>query len=125
MVRALRRAALVAAIAVVSSAHIGSPDVWFDGLAGPYKVLVHVEAPPVVPGIAIINIRVVEPGVSRVTAFVNHYDATGGTPPPDLASPVPASAPRYLRPESRSSEPAPRTDTAASRRRGARRGSAR
>jgi len=95
MVRALRRAALVAAIAVVSSAHIGSPDVWFDGLAGPYKVLVHVEAPPVVPGIAIINIRVVEPGVSRVTAFVNHYDATGGTPPPDLASPIPASPSWY------------------------------
>ena len=95
MVRALRRAALVAAIAVVSSAHIGSPDVWFDGLAGPYKVLVHVKAPPVVPGIAIINIRVVEPGVSRVTAFVNHYDATGGTPPPDLASPIPASPSWY------------------------------
>jgi len=88
-VRSLRRAALVAAIALVSSAHIGSPDVWFDGLAGPYKVLVHVEAPPVVPGIAIINIRIAEPGVSRVTAFVNHFDATGGTPPPDLASPIP------------------------------------
>jgi hypothetical protein len=94
-VRSLRRAALVAAIALVSSAHIGSPDVWFDGLAGPYKVLVHVEAPPVVPGIAIINIRVGEPGVSRVTAFVNHYDATGGTPPPDVASPIPDSPSWY------------------------------
>ena len=88
--RSLRRAALVAAIALVSSAHIGSPDVWFDGLAGPYKVLVHVEAPPVVPGIAVINIRVGESGISRVTAFVNHFDATGGTPPPDVASPIPA-----------------------------------
>jgi len=94
-VRSLRRAALVAAIALVSSAHIGSPDVWFDGLAGPYKVLVHVEAPPVVPGIAIINIRVGEPGVARVTAFVNHYDASGGTPPPDVASPIPASPSWY------------------------------
>ncbi|HEX5076390.1 MAG TPA: hypothetical protein VFW03_24480 [Gemmatimonadaceae bacterium] len=93
--RSLRRAALVAAIALVTSAHIGSPDVWFDGLAGPYKVLVHVEAPPVVPGIAIINVRVAEPGVSRVTAFVNHYDATGGTPPPDLASPIPQSPSWY------------------------------
>ena len=93
--RSLRRAALVAAIALVSSAHIGSPDVWFDGLAGPYKVLVHVEAPPVVPGIAIINIRVAEPGVARVTAFVNHYDASGGTPPPDVASPIPASPSWY------------------------------
>jgi hypothetical protein len=94
-VRPIGRAALVAAIALVSSAHIGSPDVWFDGLAGAYKVLVHVEAPPVVPGIAIINIRVAESGVSRVTAFVNHYDATGGTPPPDVASPVPESPSWY------------------------------
>jgi len=94
-VRSLRRAALVAAIALVSSAHIGSPDVWFDGLAGPYKVLVHVEAPPVVPGIAIINIRIGEPGVSRVTAFVNHFDATGGTPPPDVAGPIPESPSWY------------------------------
>lgn len=93
--RSLRRAALVAVIALVSSAHIGSPDVWFDGLAGPYKVLVHVEAPPVVPGIAIINVRVGEPGVSRVTAFVNHFDATGGTPPPDPASPIPESPSWY------------------------------
>ena len=93
--RSLRRAALVAGIALVSSAHIGSPDVWFDGLAGPYKVLVHVEAPPVVPGIAIINVRVGESGVSRVTAFVNHFDATGGTPPPDVASPLPERASWY------------------------------
>jgi len=69
--------------------------VWFDGLAGSYKVLVHVEAPPVVPGVAIINIRVTEPGVSRVTAFVNHFDATGGTPPPDVASPIPESPSWY------------------------------
>ena len=89
IVRALRRASLVAAILLVCSAHIGSPDVWFDGMAGPYKVLVHVEAPPVVPGIATINVRAGEPGITRVTAFVNRFDATGGTPPPDVATPVP------------------------------------
>jgi hypothetical protein len=88
-VRPFRQAALVAALVVVSSAHIGSPDVWFDGLAGPYKILVHVETPPVVPGIAVINVRTGEPGVTRVTAFVNTFDATGGTPPPDVAKPVP------------------------------------
>ena len=55
----------------------------------------HVEAPPVVPGIAIINVRVGEPGVSRVTAFVNHFDATGGTPPPDPAGPIPESPSWY------------------------------
>jgi hypothetical protein len=87
-VRALRRVALVTAIGLVSSAHIGSPDVWFDGMAGPYKILVHVVAPSVVPGIATINIRVAESGITRVSAFVNKFDATGGTPPPDVAAPV-------------------------------------
>jgi hypothetical protein len=53
--------------------------------------LVHVEAPPVVPGIAIVNVRVAGSGVDRVTAFVNKFDATGATPPPDIAAPVPES----------------------------------
>ena len=84
--RSLRRASLVGALLVVCSAHIGSPDAWFDGLAGPYKVLVHVQAPPVVPGIATVNVQLTEPGITRVTAFVNKFDATGGTPPPDVAA---------------------------------------
>jgi hypothetical protein len=94
-VRALRHIALVATIALVSSGHIGSPDVWFDGMAGPYKVLVHVVAPPVVPGIATINVRAAESGITRVSAFVNKFDATGGTPPPDVAEPVPDNASWY------------------------------
>src|SRR5262249_21717196 len=89
LVGAVRRVALLAGVTLICSAHIGSPDVWFDGFAGPYKLLVHVETPPVVPGIATINVRVAEPGITRVTAFVNHFDATGGTPPPDVATPVP------------------------------------
>ena len=87
--RALRRLALVAVLAVVSSAHIGSPDVWYDGPAGPYTILVHVQPPPVVPGIAIVNVQVTDATVSRVTALVNTFDATGAAPPPDVASPVP------------------------------------
>jgi hypothetical protein len=80
----------------VSSAHIGSPDAWYDGPAGPYTVLVHLQAPAVVPGIAIVNIKATEPGIERVTAFVNRYDATGGTPPPDVAEPV-ADSPGWFR----------------------------
>ena len=87
--RALRRFALVATLAVVSSAHVGSPDVWFDGAAGPYKVLVHVQPPSVVPGIAVVNVQVADPTVTRVTALVNTFDATGAAPPPDVAAPIP------------------------------------
>ena len=89
--RAAGSIAVLAGIVVVSSAHIGSPDAWYDGAAGPYKVLVHVQAPAVVPGIAIVNVKATEAGIERVTAFVNRYDATGGTPPPDVAAPVPDS----------------------------------
>jgi len=94
-VRSLRRASLLAALLVVCSAHIGSPDAWFDGLAGPYKVLVHVQAPPVVPGIATVNVQLTESGITRVTAFVNKFDATGGTPPPDVATQDAASPSWY------------------------------
>jgi hypothetical protein len=88
MMRRSRHAMVLAVAVLVCSAHIGSPDAWYDGTAGPYRVLVHVQAPPVVPGIAVVNVRADEPGVDRVTAFVNRFDATGGTPPPDVATPV-------------------------------------
>ncbi|MDF2774637.1 MAG: hypothetical protein K0S86_4137 [Geminicoccaceae bacterium] len=100
MMKSVRRTfgptVLLAAIVLVSSAHIGSPDAWYDGPAGPYTVLVHVQAPAVVPGIAIVNVRATDPGIERVTAFVNRYDATGGTPPPDTAAPV-AESPGWYR----------------------------
>jgi len=94
-VHSLRRGLLIAALLVVCSAHIGSPDAWFDGPAGPYKVLVHVQAPPVVPGIATVNVQITEPGITRVTAFVNKFDATGGTPPPEVATRDPDSPSWY------------------------------
>ena len=79
----VRRLALLAGIALVSSAHVGSPDAWFEGRAGPYTVTVHIEAPPVVPGIAVVNVKAGGADITRVTAFVNTHDAEGGTPPPD------------------------------------------
>ncbi len=83
------------AMSAVASAHIGSPDAWYDGPAGPYHVLVHVQAPPVVPGVAIVNVNVDETGIDSVTAFVNKFDATGGAPPPDVAVPVADSPTLY------------------------------
>lgn len=87
LVPAFRRPARVLALmcmAIICSAHIGSPDTWYSGAAGPYHLLVHVKAPPVVPGIAIISIKPQET-VERVTAFVNKFDAVAGAPPPDIA----------------------------------------
>lgn len=96
LVRNLRSIVALAVTMVIASAHIGSPDAWFDGAAGPYRVLVHVQAPSVVPGIAIVNVKASDAGITRVTAFVNRFDATGGTPPPDVAAPV-ADSPGWYR----------------------------
>lgn len=50
--------ALVALIfPLAGSAHVNSPDVYYDGNAGPYHLLVTIRPPAVVPGIARIQIR--------------------------------------------------------------------
>ena len=76
------RLLVVGFMALMTSAHVGSPDAWFEGAAGPYTITVHIEAPPVIPGIAVVNVRTAD-SVERITAFVNTFDAEGGTPPPD------------------------------------------
>jgi hypothetical protein len=42
---------------MTGSAHVNSPDVYYDGQAGPYHLLVTVRPPEVVPGVAQIDIR--------------------------------------------------------------------
>ena len=58
-------AALVA-IPAVASAHIGSPDIYLDGMAGPYRVFVTVRPPNVIPGVAEIEALVQDAGVRSV-----------------------------------------------------------
>ncbi|HKG22159.1 MAG TPA: hypothetical protein VKC34_09685, partial [Blastocatellia bacterium] len=60
-----------------ASAHVGSPDIFFDGYAGPYKVLVSIRPPDVVPGIAEISVRVDGANAPRVT-LQPVYFSTGG-----------------------------------------------
>ncbi|HET9225714.1 MAG TPA: hypothetical protein VFR31_03545 [Thermoanaerobaculia bacterium] len=71
-------------------AHVGSPNVFFDGHAGPHPVRVIVRPPEVVPGVAEITVRVKEGSADRVTVQPVYY-RTGieGAPPADVAAPVP------------------------------------
>jgi hypothetical protein len=48
-------------------AHVGSPDVYAEGLAGPYKLFVVVRPPLVIPGVADIEVRSSTPGVDNIT----------------------------------------------------------
>jgi hypothetical protein len=88
MTSRLLRLAGIAAGVVLCSAHVGSPDVWYEGAAGPYHIVVYVRMPGVVPGIADINVRVMGDRPEQVTAMVNLFNANAGTPPPDAAKPA-------------------------------------
>jgi len=51
------RAAGAGALVVLLSAHVGSPDVYYTGAAGPYALRVVVRPPQVVPGVAQVVVR--------------------------------------------------------------------
>lgn len=88
---------LVAAIALFTAAHVGSPDTYFEGTAGPYPVRVIVRAPGVVPGLAQITVRLLAPHqVDRVLVLPVFWDPkTAAPPPPDVAKPVPGDSTLY------------------------------
>lgn len=91
------RLALVAVIALFTSAHVGSPDTYYEGTAGPYPVRVIVRTPGVVPGLAQITVRLLAPrGVHRVLVLPVFWDPkTAIPPPPDVATPVPGDSTLY------------------------------
>lgn len=87
MTKIVVRTGGLAAAVLLCTAHVGSPDVWYEGDAGPYHVVVHVAVPGVIPGIADITVQVTGDAPDEVTAVVNLAGATAGTPPPDVAAP--------------------------------------
>ena len=87
MKAAVARTGALLALALLCMAHVGSPDVWYEGQAGPYHVIVNVQVPGVIPGIADIRIQV-RGAPDQVSAMVNFVGATAGAPPPDVAKPL-------------------------------------
>lgn len=82
----MRRILTVAMLALVTSAHVGSPDVFFQGRAGPYDVRVVVRPPEVVPGIARVTVGA-PADVHRVTIRPVFWRAgSKGAPSPDETS---------------------------------------
>src|SRR5215469_9790026 len=68
-------------------AHVGSPDFYYDGYAGPYHVLVTVRPPMVIPGIAEIQVRSVSSDLNRVDVIPMRLVGQGAklAPAPDSA----------------------------------------
>jgi hypothetical protein len=63
-------------------AHVGSPDVYFDGQAGPYKLLVTVRPPAMIPGIAQVEVRAGSPGIQSMQAVPLYIVGEGSKYPP-------------------------------------------
>jgi len=87
-----RARAAVLGLALLSMAHVGSPDTFFVGQAGPYRVRVSVRLPGVIPGRAAIAVRVLDattPGEFSVSVCAGQWNVgRAGAPPPDRAAPV-------------------------------------
>ncbi len=47
-------------------AHVGSPDVYAEAQAGPYRLSVVVRPPLVIPGVADVEVRALTPGIQRI-----------------------------------------------------------
>jgi hypothetical protein len=88
-VRVWRRTAVLSgtlSLVMLCSAHVGSPDAYFEGKAGPYPVRVIIRSPAVIPARAEIIVRVTDGGVRRVTATARIWGADErNAPPPDDA----------------------------------------
>src|SRR5947207_5204117 len=81
-----RLALFVFASCLAVEAHIGSPNVFFEGKAGDYFVRAVIRPPQVVPGLAEINVRVAGEPVERLTVLPVFWNAgREGAPPPDEA----------------------------------------
>jgi len=77
------------AIAASAWAHVGSPDVFYEGKAGPYTLFVTVRPPQVIPGVAEIEIRSSDSAVQqlRITPLPLTGEASKYPPTPDIAQP--------------------------------------
>jgi len=81
-------AALLLCAAAPAFAHVGSPNVFYEGDAGPYHLLVTVNVPQVIPGVAEVQVRTASNDVQQISTVVTRLTGAGSkyAPVPDLAT---------------------------------------
>ncbi len=69
----------------IAHAHVGSPDVYAEGSAGPYKLSVVIRPPFVIPGVAEVDVRAISSGVHHIsiTPLALVGEASKHPPTPD------------------------------------------
>ena len=85
------------AIALPAHAHVGSPDVYEQGNAGPYKLFIVVRPPEVIPGVAEIEVRSETSGIGGID--ITPIPLTGEAskhPPVADAMKRPSSDPQFF-----------------------------
>ena len=78
---------LLFAVSSAAFAHVGSPDVFYEGNAGPYRLLVTIRTPVVIPGVAEVEVRSASPDVREVRVVPLPLRGPGAkfAPTPDVA----------------------------------------
>jgi hypothetical protein len=70
--------------------HVGSPNVYLQGDAGPYHLTVMVRTPQMIPGVAEIEVRSDQPGIRqlKITPLYIVGEGSKFPPPPDILQPT-------------------------------------
>lgn len=78
----------LAALQSQAAAHIGSPDVFLDGQAGPYRIFVTIRPPRAIPGVADVEILTTSDDVREIRIVPLPLTGPGAqfAPVPDVAS---------------------------------------
>jgi hypothetical protein len=73
-------------------AHVGSPDVYYEGMAGPYRLFVTVRMPQMIPGVAQVQAKVLDGRVSEIRMVPMRVIGEGSetAPPADRMEPAAA-----------------------------------
>jgi hypothetical protein len=76
--------ACIAAVLLIApaSAHVGNPDVYFQGAAGPYHLIITIRTPQMIPGTADVEILSATPGISKITVVPLYIVGPGAKYPP-------------------------------------------
>ncbi|MFP4093234.1 MAG: hypothetical protein ACLFUB_02030 [Cyclobacteriaceae bacterium] len=77
-------------------AHVGSPGVIYEGEAGPYRIMVNVNPPDVIPGTATVQVYITQGGVKQVRIKpIYWYAGDEGAPRADEALPMEGMSGQY------------------------------